>query len=381
MGMTELVPIALVDTGLHLDDRRKAARLVRKGLTNLGRPARFGTHCARADDKVVLVLRPEACSTLEMALSSLLSQCLDFGGVRPRHPLVMHAIREWYNSLYPLTEGGKGGEGGVVRPPVVVLIENVEGVPKQVLTRVLSILVQPPYAHGTITTSPKCEQGFPLALVALVSVGVGFPRDRLSPSTVSQLVGKAFELPSARICADGLFEALFLQGKLPLMPGPGTLDWLTRAFSNSHHSLQTLVRHVDRMVFEHFSRPSSYLCMHHCPSWLKRYGYDGRPKAVLEYCGAKLSGDSHRMPHAFLELLWGKTYSELEVVPVTTSAASDSSVALPLGDSSAVGSGSVNMAMEATKAAGVGASKVSPMSLEQVCCLPNRKQTSMIELG
>ncbi|CAM9727380.1 unnamed protein product, partial [Discosporangium mesarthrocarpum] len=98
MGRNDLVPVALVDTGLHLGDRAQVANLVRRGLTiNSGPGAR---------EKVVLILRPEACPSLEATMSGLLQQCLEVGGNRPSHPLPMHAIREWYNSLYPDTFPG-----------------------------------------------------------------------------------------------------------------------------------------------------------------------------------------------------------------------------------------------------------------------------------
>eukprot|EP00904_Undaria_pinnatifida_P011908 jgi/Undpi1/7848/HiC_scaffold_23.g10320.m1 len=296
--------------------------------------------------EVVAVLASRDCKTVQAALAQITRQkCLAVGGARSRRPLFMDSLGEWYCSLFPqpskracdaspaFTSPSTSAAAaryepavkgiGVARwkrkhnsrrPAVVVLFEDVEGLDKQVLRDLITVLAQPPCSSSATANrwgaiAPRTGRGFPLAFVAIASAGVGFPIDRLCPSAARHISLQNFSFPTSRACADVLYYKLFIQGRLPFSLGSRALAWMKGAFNASHQSLGTLSRQVQRAAMEHFSRSGSYLCLQNCRPWLRRRdqtqctAYEDLFGEVLAFMSQKLRRDSVRMPQAQLETL------------------------------------------------------------------------------
>ncbi|CAM9307135.1 unnamed protein product, partial [Ectocarpus sp. 12 AP-2014] len=334
VGESDLVPLAVVDAGLQLGDRRSAVQHIKEGLERGN-----GELGGRRRPQVVAVLRAQDCSTVEAAFKQILRQCHARGGARSRRPLFMDALEEWYSSCAipssTSTSTSKrsgeeeGGEDGTAaddasapgrryataaaaarrrQGPVVVLLEDVEGFDKQVLRDLLNVLAQPPCKSrcvqrktgGTVNrlggTVTRFGRTLPIALVAIASARVGFPMDRLSPSAVRQLSPENFHFPSSVECVDLLYEKLFVQRRLPVRMGGRLLSWMKATFDDTHLSLGMFSRQVIVAAFLHFNRPASYLCLQHCRPWLWRSSVSNCPVEAMTHMKYKLARDSKSMP-------------------------------------------------------------------------------------
>ncbi|CAB1100281.1 unnamed protein product [Ectocarpus sp. CCAP 1310/34] len=338
VGESDLVPLAVVDAGLQLGDRRSAVQHIKEGLERGD-----GELGGRRRPQVVAVLRAQDCSTVEAAFKQILRQCHARGGTRSRRPLFMDALEEWYSSCAipssTSTSTSKcsgeeeGGEDGAAaddasapgrraaaaaaarrrQGPVVVLLEDVEGFDKQVLRDLLNVLAQPPCKSrrvqgrtgGTVNrlggTVTRFGRTLPMALVAIASARVGFPMDRLSPSAVRQLSPENFHFPSSVECVDLLYEKLFVQRRLPVWMGGRLLSWMKATFDDTHLSLGMFSRQVIVAAFLHFNRPASYLCLQHCRPWLWRSSVSNCPVEAMTHMKYKLARDSKSMPPKTLQ--------------------------------------------------------------------------------
>ncbi|CBN79460.1 expressed unknown protein [Ectocarpus siliculosus] len=332
VGESDLVPLAVVDAGLQLGDRRSAVQHMKEGLERGN-----GELGGRRRPQVVAVLRAQDCRTVEAAFKQILRQkCHARGGARSRRPLFMDALEEWYGSCaissststWEPSGEEEGGEDGTAvdgarapgrrvaaaaaarrrQGPVVVLLEDVEGFDKQVLRDLLNVLAQPPCKSrrvqrktgGTVNrlggTVTRFGRTLPLALVAIASARVGFPMDRLSPSAVRQLSPENFYFPSSVECIDLLYEKLFVQRRLPVWMGGRLLSWMKTTFDDTHLSLGMFSRQVIMAAFLHFNRPASYLCLQHCRPWLWRSSLSNCPVEAMTHMKYKLARDSKSMP-------------------------------------------------------------------------------------
>ncbi|CAM9223025.1 unnamed protein product [Pylaiella littoralis] len=326
-GASDLVPLAIVDAGLQLGDRKSAVDHIKKGLEGEGGVGRRGGSF-RCGPRVVAVLRAQDCSSVQASLEQISRQCHEKGGKRSHRPLFMDALEEWYNSYYPasystststststptsmeneadVSRAGAAAAARRSRGPVVVLLEDVEDFDKQVLRDLMNVLAQPPsegknFSHrrkrgSSSAPTPRHGSPVPMALVAIASARVGFPMGRLSPSAVRQLSPEYFVFPSSLECVEILYDKLFIQGRLPFWLGSRLLSWMKSTFNDKHLSVGTLSRQVKLEAFLHFNRPASYLCLHFCRPWLRRSAVGNCPTQTMKHMKYKLVRDSKMPP-------------------------------------------------------------------------------------